>query len=130
MALTGNGVEHCEMFPLLHEDKPEILLSYFKFGLTPLQNRKHMMPTIKCFGVKKFHMYSETDADGNKSDIRVISGKFKETDAIARPPQSWAAAPESKVNIYLITLQPVLNYLCLQQQQRLIASLTFIKAIP
>lgn len=36
----------------------------------------------------------------------MISGQFKQTEAISRPLHSWAASAENKVNIYLITMQP------------------------
>ena len=48
----------------------------------------------------------ETDINGLKADIRVISGQFQGKDAIARPAFSWAHAKENKVNIYMIHLEP------------------------
>lgn len=49
------------------------------------------------------HVYLK-DANGQTTDIRVISGKLHEQKALPRPPHSWAAADENHVNIFLIQI--------------------------
>lgn len=102
---TGNGVEHCEMFPLVHEqhDNP---LELFQIWFNSSPEQKQQPADYKMFWREQIPHVFEADNAGRKSDIRVISGKFKDTDAIPRPPNSWAAAAENKVNIYMITLTP------------------------
>lgn len=101
---TGNGVEHCEMFPLLHEDKANPF-ELFQIWFNSSAEQKTHDADYKMFWREEIPHVFETDNEGKKSDIRVISGQFKSTDAISRPPHSWAAAAENKVNIYLITMQ-------------------------
>lgn len=102
---TGNGVEHCEMFPLLNEDR-ENTFELFQIWFNSSPEQKKQPADYKMLWREQIPHVFEADAAGHKSDIRVISGHFKETDALSRPPNSWAAASENKVNIYLITLPP------------------------
>ena len=102
---TGSGVEHCEMFPLLHEHQPNPFeLFQIWFNSSPAQ--KKAPPDYKMFWREDIPHVYETDDSGLTADVRVISGQFKDTAAISRPPNSWAAASENRVNIYLITLPP------------------------
>lgn len=100
---TGNGVEHCEMFPLLHQDQ-ENPFELFQIWFNSSPEQKKQAADYKMFWREHIPHVTETDADQLTADIRVISGQFKHTHAIARPPHSWAAASENKVNIYLIRL--------------------------
>ncbi len=102
---TGNGVEHCEMFPLLHEDRDNPF-ELFQIWFNSSPEQKKQPADYKMFWREQIPHVFEADAENRKSDIRIISGQFKETQAIPRPPHSWAAAAENKVNIYLIKLAP------------------------
>lgn len=102
---TGNGVQHCEMFPLLHEDRDNPLeLFQIWFNSSPEQKKQNA--DYKMLWREQIPHVFAADTEGRKADIRVISGQFKDTQAIPRPPHSWAAAAENKVNIYMITLDP------------------------
>lgn len=102
---TGNGVEHCEMFPLLHQDQ-ENPFELFQIWFNSSPDEKKQDADYKMMWREQIPHVHETDSNGLKADIRVISGRFKQTDAISRPPHSWAAAPEHRVNIYMIDLDP------------------------
>ncbi|WP_374668396.1 pirin family protein [Acinetobacter sp.] len=102
---TGSGVEHCEMFPLLHEDRPNPF-ELFQIWFNSAPEQKKMPPDYKMFWRERIPHAYETDDAGLTADIRVISGQFKGIQAISRPPNSWAAAAENRVNIYLIALPP------------------------
>ncbi|ALH94630.1 pirin family protein [Acinetobacter equi] len=100
---TGHGVEHCEMFPLIHQDKANPF-ELFQIWFNSSPEQKKQPADYKMFWREHIpHIIHET-SQGLKSDVRVISGKFKQQKALERPPHSWAAADENKVNIYLITL--------------------------
>lgn len=101
---TGNGVEHCEMFPLLNEDK-ENPFELFQIWFNSSPEQKTKDADYKMFWREKIPHVSEENEAGLKSDIRVISVQFKGVSAISRPPHSWAAASENNVNILLITLE-------------------------
>lgn len=99
---TGNGVEHCEMFPLLHDDK-ENPFELFQIWFNASPEQKKQPADYKMFW--REHIPHVIENNQAKADIRVISGEFKGTEAISRPPHSWAYAKENRVNIYLITLE-------------------------
>ncbi|ANF82814.1 hypothetical protein A3K93_11880 [Acinetobacter sp. NCu2D-2] len=102
---TGNGVEHCEMFPLIHDER-ENPLELFQIWFNSSPEQKKQPADYKMFWREQIPHVIENDVSGRKSDLRVISGQFKHTEAIPRPPHSWAAAAENRVNIYMITLDP------------------------
>lgn len=102
---TGNGIEHCEMFPLLHENQ-ENPFELFQIWFNSSPEQKQQDAPYKMMWRKHIPHVIESDLAGHQSDIRVISGSFKSTNAIPCPPHSWAAANENRVNIYLITLEP------------------------
>lgn len=100
---TGSGVEHCEMFPLIHEEQDNPLeLFQIWFNSSPEQKQKPA--DYKMFWREHIPHVLETDVAGHQSEIRIISGQFKQTLALPRPANSWAAAQENHVNIYMITL--------------------------
>lgn len=101
---TGNGIEHCEMFPLLHENKTNPF-ELFQIWFNSSPEQKQQDPAYKMMWREQIPHVFSADNEGRKSDIRVISGHFKNTEALSRPEHSWAAADQNKVNIYLITLE-------------------------
>lgn len=100
---TGNGVEHSEMFPLMHQDKENPLeLFQIWFNSSPAQKKEHAV--YKMFWREHIPHVVSTDAQGRKTDVRVISGQFNDHWSLAQPPHSWAFAKENKVNIFMIAL--------------------------
>lgn len=102
---TGNGIEHCEMFPLLHTDK-ENPFELFQIWFNSSPQEKTEDPAYKMMWREHIPHVIETDAQGVKADIRVVSGEFKSQQALERPKNSWAHAKENKVNIFMIQLDP------------------------
>lgn len=99
---TGNGVEHCEMFPLLHQNKANPF-ELFQIWFNSSPEQKKQPADYKMFWREKIpHVFDNDQKQG--SDVRVISGNFKGTSALPRPIHSWAHAAENRVNIFLITL--------------------------
>lgn len=99
---TGNGIEHCEMFPLLHEDQANTL-ELFQIWLNSSPEQKKQDADYKMFWREQIPEAIES-TDQSKAHIRIISGEFKSKLALDRPQHSWAYAKENKLNIYLITL--------------------------
>jgi quercetin 2,3-dioxygenase len=100
---TGNGIEHCEMFPLIHEDRANTM-ELFQIWFNSSSKQKQQDPDYKMLWREQIpHVYLK-DAQGKTTDIRVISGQLHDTQALARPPHSWAAAAENHVNIFLIQI--------------------------
>lgn len=100
---TGNGVEHCEMFPLVHQDQ-ENPFELFQIWFNSSPYEKKQNADYKMMWREQLPHVTQLDKQGRTSDIRVISGHFKDTRAISRPAYSWAAADENQVNIFMLTL--------------------------
>ena len=100
---TGNGIEHCEMFPLIHQDKPNTF-ELFQIWFNSSAEQKKQDPAYKMMWREHIPHVTLKDSHENNIDIRVISGEFNGKDAIPRPAHSWAAAKENNVNIYMMTL--------------------------
>ena len=100
---TGNGVEHCEMFPLIHQDQANPL-ELFQIWFNSSSAQKQQDPDYKMLWREDIpHVYLN-DAQGNVADIRVVAGQFNQTVALACPTHSWAASDENHVNIFLIQI--------------------------
>lgn len=102
---TGNGIEHCEMFPLIHEDQ-ENPFELFQIWFNSSPEQKKQDPAYKMMWREYMPHATVQDAEQRQTDIRVVSGYFKDVAAISRPVHSWAAADENRVNIYMMTLAP------------------------
>jgi quercetin 2,3-dioxygenase len=97
---AGSGVQHCEMFPLLRADG-ENRLELFQVWLN-LPARSKMVPAwYKMLWSERIPRLS---LDGGKVRVTLIAGELEGTQAIAPPPDSWAADPRHAVAIWLVTL--------------------------
>jgi redox-sensitive bicupin YhaK (pirin superfamily) len=102
---AGKGVQHCEMFPLLHKDK-ENPLELFQIWLNLPKAKKLAEPHFAMLWNDTIPTYTHADEKNNKTSIQVIAGKI---DAITAPkpaPDSWAADPNHEVAIWTITMEP------------------------
>ena len=91
------------MFPLIHEDRANTM-ELFQIWFNSSPEQKQQDPDYKMLWREQIpHVYLK-DANGQTTDIRVISGQLQGTQALARPPHSWATADENRVNIFLITI--------------------------
>lgn len=97
---TGNGVEHCEMFPLLNEqqDNP---LELFQIWFNSSPQQKQQDADYKMLWREQIPHVTEQEG---KVDIRIISGYYQNSEALPRPPHSWSTPSENHVNIYIIRL--------------------------
>jgi len=46
------------------------------------------------------------DAQGRKTEVAVVAGRYGDTQALPPPPDSWAAQPEADVAIWTLRLEP------------------------
>ena len=98
---TGSGIQHAEMFPLLHQDQAnELELFQIWLNLPP---ESKMVPAY--FGM----LWAETipaTTPWPGVEVDVMAGRVDDTIAPAPPPDSWAADPDNHLGIWLIRLQP------------------------
>jgi quercetin 2,3-dioxygenase len=98
---AGKGVQHCEMFPLLHRDK-ENPLELFQIWLN--------LPKVNKLAPPHFAMlWSETIPTFTYEkgvSVKIIAGKIEGIQAPAPAPSSWAADEGNEVAIWTIKLEP------------------------
>ena len=93
---AGGGVQHSEMFPLLNTEK-ENLLELFQIWLNLPKAGKFVPPHFKMLWHEEIPIVKEKN-----TRIKVIAGKYKNTDAPTPAPDSWAADVNNEVAIWNI----------------------------
>ena len=79
---TGSGVQHGEMFPLVHEDKDNTL-DLFQIWLNLPAKNKMAPPDFTMFWAHNIPHVVQTDAQGRKSEVEVIAGDYAPVDVAA-----------------------------------------------
>ncbi len=107
---AGRGIEHAEMFPLVHQDKPNPT-ELFQIWLNLPRAQKMVEPHFSM-------LWADTipnpiwECDGRTIEARVIAGGFDAIEgsepirAPTPPPRSWAANPEAHIAIWTVRLSP------------------------
>lgn len=102
---AGGGVQHSEMFPLIHADRANPM-ELFQIWLNLPARKKMVKPHFKMLWRESIPMYAHTDAAGRKTRVEVIAGTLGSQKAPAPPPDSWAADAAHGVAIWNILMQP------------------------
>jgi len=93
---AGSGVQHCEMFPLLNTEK-ENTLELFQIWLNLPKKNKFVDPHFKMLWHEDIPVIKQEGAQ-----IKIVAGKFNETNALKPAPDSWAGDIENEVAIWNI----------------------------
>ena len=101
---AGKGVQHSEMFPLLHKDQDNPL-ELFQIWLNLPGKSKQVEPHFSMLWGETIPIVQQKDGAGKNSSIRVIAGTFGEHTAPAPPPDSWASDPDNEVAIWSIRME-------------------------
>lgn len=104
---AGGGVQHSEMFPLVHQDKPNPL-ELFQIWLN-LPARSKMVPAhYKMLWNEQIPRVraADGDGDGRGVEITVVAGALQDATPPSPPPHSWASEADSDVAIWTISLEP------------------------
>jgi redox-sensitive bicupin YhaK (pirin superfamily) len=102
---AGKGLQHSEMFPLLHPDKKNTL-EIFQIWLNLPAKSKMVDPHFKMLWKEEIPVLEIADPQGNKTIIDVIAGKINDTHAPEPTPDSWAANPANAVGVFTVKLEP------------------------
>jgi len=102
---AGRGVQHSEMFPLVHEQQANPLLLFQIWLNLPARN-KLVDPHFTMFWAKDIPVQSSSDVQGKSTTVTVIAGTHAGTAALAPPPDSWAGPADNHVAVWLIELAP------------------------
>ncbi|QCW99726.1 pirin family protein [Aggregatimonas sangjinii] len=101
---AGSGVQHSEMFPLLHTDKDNPL-ELFQIWLNLPKASKYVPPHFKMLWHEEIPVIEEEGAT-----VKVIAGNYKNTTAPAPAPDSWAADSANEVAIWNIHVEANTNF--------------------
>lgn len=100
---AGKGVQHCEMFPLVHKDQ-ENPLELFQIWLNLPKAKKMTEPHFAMLWSDTIPTHTFRDANGKTTNVKVIAGKIENTKAPAPAPNSWAADEANEVAIWTIKI--------------------------
>lgn len=95
---AGSGVQHSEMFPLLHTEK-ENTLELFQIWLNLPKKNKFVDPHFKMLWHEDIPILN---LEGGT--IKIVSGNFNNQIAPDSAPDSWAAESENEVAVWLIKI--------------------------
>ncbi len=101
---AGKGLQHSEMFPLVHEDKNN-RLELFQIWLNLPQKNKMVDPYFKMNWSEDIPVIESTDVNGKKMRVEVLAGKLGTHEAPSANPDSWASDENNHVAIYAIKLE-------------------------
>ncbi len=103
---AGAGVQHAEMFPLLHTDR-ENPLELFQIWLNLPARSKFAPPAFKMLWAEAIPHHHAPGAE-----VTVIAGAFRPEDGgpvlepVAPPPDSWGEQAASDLALWLVRLEP------------------------
>ena len=102
---AGSGIQHTEMFPLLNMDKKNPL-ELFQIWLNLPKADKFVNPYYTMFWKEDIPELNFQDDYKKNTRITLIAGQLDGIQALAPPPDSWAAKSETDVAILLIKMDP------------------------
>ena len=101
---AGKGIQHSEMFPMVHEDKGNPL-EIFQVWLNLPKASKFVEPHFKMLWEDMIPVVEDTDENGKITKIDVIAGTLNDIQASKPTPDSWAANPENGVSVLTIKME-------------------------
>ena len=105
---AGGGIQHAEMFPLLHQDQPNDF-ELFQIWLNMPARKKMVQPEYKMMWAEHIPHYRQGGAD-----VTIIAGAYQPQEDTRQPviapiaptPDTWAADPASELAIWMVDLAP------------------------
>lgn len=100
---AGEGISHCEMFPLLEKDKPNPL-ELFQIWLNLPGADKLVTPHFAMLWSEEIPRRTFTDDAGRATEVTVVAGALDGSVPPPPPPRSWASRPDADVAIWSVRL--------------------------
>lgn len=100
---AGEGIVHCEMFPLLRESEPNPL-ELFQIWLNLPKEDKLVPPHFTMLWAKDIPELTFTDDEGHETTVSIHAGRLGDKQAPAPPPRSWAARADSEIAIWTLQM--------------------------
>lgn len=110
---AGGGIQHTEMFPLLHADRPNTLQLFQIWLNLPRANKmcapyfsmfwKEEMPTARL-ATRPLRAAGGGAATTASAVANVIAGELDGVTPLPPPPESWAAAHDADVAVWTVDI--------------------------
>ena len=123
---AGAGIQHCEMFPLLHDDR-ENPLELFQIWLNLPSKDKFVEPHYKMLWGEDIPKSDSRDETGKLTEVTIIAGSLDGLNPPSPPPDSWAASPDNNVAIWLIKMEAGAKWVLPPASNDVLRSLYFHK---
>ena len=102
---AGEGIVHCEMFPLLDRDGPNPC-ELFQIWLNLPAADKMVEPYFTMLWDHQIPRVVSTDDAGRTTEVTVVAGTLAGTQPPQPPPSSWASRPDADVAIWHLAQEP------------------------
>lgn len=102
---AGAGMQHCEMFPLINQEK-ENPLELFQVWLNLPKASKMTAPYFKMLWNEDIPVQAIRDDNGLQTTVKIITGELNGVKSLSPAPDSWASNPESEIAVWTIRMEP------------------------
>jgi redox-sensitive bicupin YhaK (pirin superfamily) len=123
---AGSGIQHSEMFPLIHEDKGNPL-EIFQIWLNLPKVSKMVDPHFKMLWNEDIPVLNHQDASGKTTTVQIVAGKIDELNALPPTPDSWAGKKENAVGVYTVKMEANATWTLPKTSQEASRSIFFYK---
>ena len=106
---AGEGIVHCEMFPLLdreHENPVEL----FQIWLNLPAVDKMVEPYFTMLWDEEIPRHVVVDGAGRTTEVTVVAGRLAGLEPPSPPPSSWASRPEADLAIWHLAAEPAATW--------------------
>ncbi len=102
---AGGGIQHAEMFPMVHPDRPNPLEMFQIWLNLPAEDKMVPAYFTMLWGEQTPRLH-HLDSEGRPADLTVVAGSYPGVGAQESPPNSWASRPESAIGIWHLSMAP------------------------
>jgi redox-sensitive bicupin YhaK (pirin superfamily) len=102
---AGRGIQHAEMFPLLHRDRPNPV-ELFQIWLNLPQADKMADPHFSMLWASAIPHRVVRDANGASTELTLVAGRHEDAATAPPPPSSYASREDADVAIWTIAMAP------------------------
>jgi redox-sensitive bicupin YhaK (pirin superfamily) len=102
---TGAGIQHSEMFPLVHADKPNSA-ELFQIWINLPQAKKRSKPFFSMAWAAEQPKKSYGAPGGPQAQLRLVVGAYDGLVGVRPPPDSYASDPRSEMVVATFKLDP------------------------
>ncbi|MFI5040238.1 MAG: pirin family protein [Acidimicrobiales bacterium] len=103
--MAGEGIVHCEMFPLLDRSSPNPC-ELFQIWLNLPAGDKMVAPYFTMLWSEEIPRLVTTDDAGCRSEVIVIAGSLEGIEPLAPPPDSYASRADAELAVWHLALEP------------------------